>query len=270
MVAAVTAVDAHVHVHPEADVRALLDAAAHNLAAVALQIGASAWQGVLMLAEMRSADWFGATRSGVRQTLGWSIEPVSNDAGSLLATKPGAELTIIAGRQIVTAEGIEVLALATTAKIEDGLSLATTTLAAAEQKAIVVLPWGAGKWLGSRGSLVDRMLDGGAHAVFAGDNGGRPSFWPEPAAFRAARANGRPLLSGTDPLPLPGEEQRVGSFGFWLREALPADSPSRSLRERLLSATVDAVFPFGRPQRTLQFVKSQVQLRMRKAGASRG
>ncbi len=229
------------------------------------------WQGVLMLAEMRSADWFGATRSGVsRRLLAGRSNPCPMTPRVCSATRPGAELTIIAGRQIVTAEGIEVLALATTAKIEDGLSLATTTLAAAEQKAIVVLPWGAGKWLGSRGSLVDRMLDGGAHAVFAGDNGGRPSFWPEPAAFRAARANGRPLLSGTDPLPLPGEEQRVGSFGFWLREALPADSPSRSLRERLLSATVDAVFPFGRPQRTLQFVKSQVQLRMRKAGASRG
>ena len=116
MLDAVTVVDAHVHVHPGTDARALLDSAARNLAAVATEIGAQTWQGVLMLAEMRGADWFGATRRGAPQTPGWSIEPVADDAASLSATRPGVELTIIAGRQIVTAEGIEVLALATTAE----------------------------------------------------------------------------------------------------------------------------------------------------------
>ena len=49
-----------------------------------------------------------------------------------------------------------------------------------------------------------------------------------------------------------------------------ADAPSRSLRERLLGATVDSVFPFGRLQGAAQFLKSQVQLRMRKGNAARG
>jgi hypothetical protein len=270
MLDAVTVVDAHVHVHPGTEAGALLDSAARNLAAVATEIGAQTWQGVLMLAEMRGTDWFGSTRRRAPQAPGWSIEPVADDPASLSATKPGVDLTIIAGRQVVTAEGIEVLALATTAGIDDGLSLADTISAAVGHGALVVLPWGAGKWLGLRGRLVGEAVAAGTQPVFVGDNGGRPSFWPEPAVFGGAHAKGRPVLSGTDPLPLPGEERRVGSFGFWLHDSLTAEAPSRSLRERLLGASADNVFRFGHLQGAVRFLKSQVQLRMRKGNAVRG
>ena len=56
----------------------------------------------------------------------------------------------------------------------------------------------------------------------------------------------------------------AGEIGFRLLGALAAQSPSQSLRERLSSATFGSVFAFGRLQGAAQFIKSQVQLRMRK------
>ena len=49
---------------------------------------------------------------------------------------------------------------------------------ARESGALVVIPWGAGKWLGRRGAVLSRYLrsvdDPG---IFLGDNGGRPNAW---------------------------------------------------------------------------------------------
>lgn len=260
----VTVVDAHVHVHPNADVQMLLAAAALNLGAAAAKIGATTWQGILMLAEMRGADWFEEVERTRRRFGPWSIESMAPDSLSIHFVAPGMRLTIIAGRQIVTTEGIEVLALATRARIEDGSSLTATIAAASKRDALVVLPWGAGKWLGRRGRLVNDVIGVGTSGVFAGDNGGRPLFWPEGSAFRLARSKGHPVLPGTDPLPLPREELRVGSFGFVLEGDLQTDSPGSEIRERVRSARPGEIRSFGQLQGPLHFFRNQMALRFSK------
>jgi hypothetical protein len=259
----VTVVDSHVHVHAGTDVSALLDAASTNLSAVAARVGAEKAQHVLMLAEIQGSDWFEASCAKRTPLDRWKFESLTEDSASLVAKGPGAELTIIAGRQIVTSEGIEVLALATRARIDDGMTLGNTISTAVRHEALVVLPWGAGKWLGTRGRLVADAVAAGTPKLFVGDNGGRPSFWPEPAVFAIAEANGRPVLPGTDPLPLPREERRVGSFGFWLRGLVGATSPSRSLRDRLLNVAADGVVRFGQLQGPMLFLRNQLLLRIR-------
>lgn len=258
----VVLVDAHVHVHAHTDVDAMLDAAVANFAGVARRLQATAWQGVLMLCEVAGVDWFeSALRDGGARA--WRLQANAGEAGSLRASAGSRMLHIIAGRQVVTSEGIEVLALATPGHIPDGMDLPTTLAAAHAAGALVVLPWGAGKWLGRRGTLVAAALDEAPQwPLYAGDNSGRPFFWPAPAIFRRLRKRGRPLLSGSDPLPLPRQEQRVGGSGFSLPGPLRDDAPARALKERLAAAA--EVRGFGRRDGAWSFFHNQLMLRLRK------
>ncbi len=261
-------VDAHVHVHPDASVAGLFDAAARNFSAVAGGMCASRWQGVLLLTEMKQMDWFQsvAQKKTHDRYDSWTVSPIASEAVSLRAENAGTSLLIVAGRQIVTAEGIEVLALGTTTRIDDRHPLDATLDAVRNAQAITVLPWGVGKWIGRRGALVTNALRNAAsQQIFAGDNAGRPFFWPRPQAFDVAEASGRPVLPGTDPLPLPHAEQHVGANGFWVEGELPTDAPWSALRTRLLAAGCNDIKAFGARESVVRFFYSQLALRRNKA-----
>ena len=76
----------------------------------------------------------------------------NDEAESLTASsKSGQDLSIVAGRQIVTAENLEILALGFDAGLDDGLPIDEVILAVQAAGALCVLPWGFGKWTGKRG-----------------------------------------------------------------------------------------------------------------------
>lgn len=50
--------------------------------------------------------------------------------------------------------------------------------------------------------------------IMLGDNRERPWCWYRVPQFEMAAERGMRVLAGTDPLPLKGEERRVGSYGF--------------------------------------------------------
>jgi hypothetical protein len=256
-------VDAHVHVYPRFDPARLLFSAHENFARHMRASAApgAAWQGVLMLSETQSCDWFSQVRAaGDSQIHGWRLQPTADDI-SLLATGPAQQrVHIVAGRQINTREGVEVLTLASTVRIADGTPLESAIKQGLESVSVVVLPWGAGKWLGARGELVARTLQECSDKVFAGDNRGRPWIWPRPSVFAGCAARRRPVLPGTDPLPLAGHEKHVGTYGFVMRGALQELQPGLELRARLLGST--ALLPFGRRESLGGFALSQVRLRL--------
>ena len=264
-------VDGHVHMHPQFNTGQALDSAARNLALVARRFSCADSIGVLLLAEMHGHDWFGSTRGRVLNgsagvgtwTISLSGEPETLVARSAVQQR---KLLIIAGRQIVTAERIEVLALLTPGEFADGLSLDETLAAAHSAGAVVVLPWGVGKWLGRRGELVRRALlrHTPARPVLAGDNGGRPWCWPRPRIFTTAELSGVPLLPGTDPLPLPKQETRIGSFGLAFAGRLPLELPAAVLRTWLVEPSSRAPARlFGKPERVSRFLRNQIWLRIR-------
>ena len=249
----------------------MLDSARHNFLKLMPQ-SAGVLPGLpeaflLLLTETKGSDFFadlkGKADNGRYLTPGgWRIAG-TQEAESLRVTRDdwAGRLFILAGRQVVTAEKIEVLALATPGKIADGLSLEQTVEAVRRLEGLAVLPWGVGKWLGKRGKIVDNFVQSAApDGLFVGDNGGRPFFWPAPRLFRTAAARGIRMLPGSDPLPLATEESRVGSCGGWISGELTDPHPAEEFR-RLLTDPSRPIVPFGRRMGGWRFLRVQAALR---------
>ena len=261
-------VDGHVHVHGCFDVAKVLDAAADNFAAAARALGGErGYDAVLCLVESRGERFLDGVRTGRigrvwRGRHGyWEVEE-SCEPETLVVRRGGTKLNVIAGRQLVTRERLEVLALGTTASLPEGEAMETTLAAVRDVGAAAVLPWGVGKWLGARGAVVARVLaDPKWRHVLLGDNGNRLGLGPDPRQFELARRAGRAVLPGSDPLPLPGEEARVGAYGFAVDVALDPLRPAAALLALLQSGSAYVVF--GRREPLTRFVGNQLALKLK-------
>jgi hypothetical protein len=262
-------VDGHVHLHGCFDVARVFDAAAANFASAARAIaGERQYDAVLCLVEMRGERFLEGvrTRRNGRVWRGrhgfWEAEETC-EPETLVVRRGSTRLTVVGGRQLVTRERLEVLALATTASLPEDETIETTLAAVRDAGAAAVLPWGVGKWLGSRGAVVARVLaDPKWRHVLLGDNGNRLELGPEPAQFALARRAGRAVLPGTDPLPLPGEEARVGAYGFAVDVALDPLRPAAALLALLRSGSTYAVF--GRREPLTRFFGNQLALKRKR------
>ena len=253
-------VDGHVHLYPEFDPARFVVAAATNLAAAAhaAGIGPDRTANVLLLVETPRETGFADLRDGSLVLSGWRAEAAAlGDPAVILTPETGGQpLILVAGRQIQTAERIEVLAFATTAAPPaDGTSLDEVLAALATQGVPAVLPWGAGKWIGRRGRRVRAAL--AAHpGVLLGDNAGRPIGWPSPKIFDRA-----PVLPGSDPLPYPGAEAGVGRYGFLLEGPIDLARPGAAIRDALLGLTATPR-RVGRRVGPLGFIVGQTRMRL--------
>lgn len=266
-------IDAHVHIYDCFDLDIFFDSALANFQTTAERNGFKnrPFSSLLLLTEGSSCAWFqqmvtrmGTDRNIDTPTKRWTLS-MAEEALSLTACRydsPGKKICLVAGRQIVTAENIEVLALFCTTRIDEGLSLNETVETIRQANGLAVLPWGAGKWLGKRGKILQDFVAGyEKKGLFLGDNGGRPRFLPTPTLFYLAREKGISILPGTDPLPLPHEATRVGSFGFFMDpHLLDLNFPARSVRDLLLTGK-QALSPFGQLQNFRSFFTDQLRLR---------
>jgi hypothetical protein len=143
-----------------------------------------------MLTETARADCFKrlSARADVEESgLGeWRLRH-TEETGSVTAERHGQCLYIIAGRQIVTAERLEVLALGFEGLVPDGEPIRQVIDRVRSAAAVAVIPWGFGKWWGRRGKVVSGLLkDHERLGFFLGDNGGRTAFLGRPAHFEDA------------------------------------------------------------------------------------
>lgn len=82
-------------------------------------------------------------------------------------------LILIAGRQIITQESLEVLAIGTLGEFDDGQSLEKTVELISSRGAVAILPWAFGKWWFKRGERVrDFIQKYNGERLFVGDNAG--------------------------------------------------------------------------------------------------
>jgi hypothetical protein len=262
-------VDAHVHLHECFDPGTFFRSAAANVRWWAGHEGIDGEvTGVLLLSESADADRFDQlARGGGPPAPAWRLEE-SPGPEALLLRSQGKRLLVIAGRQIATKEGLEVLSLASRRRLPDGRPFLATVEAVQDAGAVPVIPWGFGKWWRGRGRLVREAVRAATPGeLYLGDNGGRPAQGPEPELFRYARERGIGVLPGSDPLPFRSHETRAGSYGFVLNEG-SLEEPAAALRSRLGSGLQPGTY--GSRASVISFVAWQLRMRLRKKVGSSG
>ena len=258
-------VDGHVHYYPNFDRDRFLDSALANFRRAACTSGTRPeYAGWLLFAESAGMHYFRAFRDAVGQATGgaWTFQG-TDEAESLVARRDvGAKLVLIAGRQIITAEGLEVLALCCDTEVDDGQPLATVVGAASRLDAIVVLPWAFGKWWFRRGDLIDRFVKSAEPSrIFLGDNGGRARLGPRPRPFRVAESRGIAILPGSDPFPLNYDAKRIGKYGFAIEGTMERSRPAAGLKH-LLRHSARPPSAYGCPIGIIGFCVNQLLIRL--------
>jgi len=223
--------DAHVHIYPFYDLAAVLGHLAANLGAHAGEVAT-----VALLAERSDCHAFRDMSAYEAQLAeeGWSVSAASDDLAWILLREGGLSLYVVAGRQVVTAERLEVLALTADADLPDGLSAAEAVGRVADEGAVPVLAWAPGKWFGGRGRVVRQLIDAAVPGgLLIGDTSLRPTCWAEPLLMRRARRRGLRILCGSDPLPFAGEERVAGTYASVLGAEFDPARPVASIRRAL-------------------------------------
>lgn len=237
-------IDAHVHLHDPAHVIDDLRQAFDNFA----RQKSAANTAVIMLAERRGYQVFNQLKKQLITT---------DEDESLYFEHKGHRMLILAGRQIVTAEGLEILGLASCTQIFDGLPATLVINHLQEEDALAVLPWGVGKWLGKRGKLIDDLIENAQPGqLFLGDNAGRPGLWGVPQ-FNS----GLIVLPGSDPLPLSGSAQTIGCFGAMMQARLSSQTPAAELKN-LMRNRRTPLQRFGETSPAIRFISDQLRLRL--------
>ena len=224
-------VDFHGHLYPRYDPDKLLRSLVEN--GKKRFPGSRAGIPVFCLAERMGQRWFANTQAkGIHQLgCGWTATPC-DDRLSLRLEKEEQVVFIVAGRQIISTERLEVLSLALDLSMDDSSATETVIERILESGGIPVLPWSPGKWMGQRGRVVQRMLDRfGPGKVLIGDTIMRPTSYSGGRVFRESKRAGFVHLPGSDPLPMSGEESQAGRYSALID--IPCEQPGAEIREYL-------------------------------------
>lgn len=261
-------IDAHVHIYDCYDQEMLFDSAWNNFSIHAAQMGQKGdFSGVLLLADRKGQDFFSEIQSqcinDLPSSIGkWQVEFTPEKRAIQLSTVDGQRLHVLRGWQLVSLEGVEVLSLMHWERPEDGLPLAEQ-IAMCQGTGVVVIPWAFGKWFGKRGRVLAEAMESTASShFFLGDNGGRPGVLPS-SLLKGYWRNNLPLISGSDPLPIPGEEKRVGSFGVCI-DFPDGDDNLCTFLERYFTGGKGDCQNFGSMSGVIPFLRSQYLLRKSK------
>jgi len=152
------------------------------------------------------------------------------------------ELCLVAGRQIVTRERLEILGLGMEEIVPDGIPAEEAVGKVIAAGGLPALAFSPGKWLFNRGKIAFALAERHQENILIGDSALRPAGWPEPEIMR--RAKGK-ILPGSDPLPLPGDEKYAGCYGFIYQGSFDISKPLTSMKE-IIAATPPAIIPAGR------------------------
>lgn len=221
------AADTHVHIYPGHDPGLTLSTALKRLR------GYGASVAVVALTERQDCVFFREIRAG-RHVVGWDLAPCAEAEAVLARNRDGEELYIFAGRQVVTRERIEILALTTDGELADGQPADQVLAQVRAIGGVPVLAWAPGKWFFGRGRLVKRLIKKATpDTLLLGDTSLRPTIWPEPCLMRRAARRGLHIVCGSDPLPVPGEEQQAGRYASLWEAHFDRARPVTTFRQLL-------------------------------------
>jgi hypothetical protein len=263
-------VDGHVHIYDCFDLEKFFKIAVTWLEHFynTLYANGSPYVNILLLTEGKTDDFFSQLKKnrGFPNDSGYRVLDTKEEESIILAKDDQPQCYILKGRQIVTEENLEVLAIATGQFLEDGLPIETVLETLFENRTISVLAWGVGKWFFKRGKVIEGIIDRNMSPyLLVGDNSGRPTFWSTPGLFKRARALDIPLLSGSDPLPFKQEIYKVGSYGFSVEGEFNPGEPAGSLRDILASPGIyEMIDRFGHRDNIVSFFRRQSKIYFKK------
>ena len=224
--------DTHVHIYPVHDAAGLIRSCADRLRGQAQSPDAVC---ALFLTEGKGFHFFDRLRDGSHGLPdAFRVAPAAEPEAVRVTWGDQASAWIFAGRQIVTAERLEILALTSLDGIPDGAPTGRTVEGVHESGAIPVLSWAPGKWFFQRGDVVRDVIEGHAPGhLLIGDTALRPTLWPEPSLMKTARCKGLAVLAGSDPLPFAGDETQAGGYGVRGDLDFDKNKPVSSVRKWL-------------------------------------
>lgn len=226
--------DGHVHLYPCYRMETALASLVANLFGLGRPAASHAARAGL-LAERYDCRIFRGLHAGSLRVPGWDVTPLSDEGGeSVVAASGNDKVYLLPGRQVATAERLEVLALLTDADLPDGVPVKETIDAVHDAGGLPALNWAPGKWLFGRARIVNDLFASvpPAHLLVC-DTSLRPIGWNEPRAMREAGRHGFTVIAGSDPLPFPGQERLAGTYGFVADAPFDENAPAASLRHAL-------------------------------------
>ena len=266
--------DAHVHVHRCYALDRFFESAWANLSRHAGQpsAGSTGTVKMLLLTESAHEHYFDRATAKAPDNGDWAPLAAADgwrvrrtpDARCLELGSDDKNLFLVAGCQVATSDGLEVLWLGTRERVDDGQPIRSVLEATRGEDALRVIPWGAGKWWFARGRLLDDLLaEFGSEGVCVGDESGRPWFWPTPRHVTQSIEAGILNLPGTDPLPFPGEVTTVGRMGLRIDAPWSASDPVGSLLTAIRSSPTQPE-TFAELESVSKFFVNQFRMQIRK------
>ena len=170
-------------------------------------------------------------------------------------------LYIFAGRQLVTKENLEVLSLVSDINLPDKAKPIEEVIQAVKDSGgIPALNWAPGKWFSHRGKVIEEQIENNSpDNLFIGETTMRPTVWLKPKLIKRAERKGFRVMAGSDPLPFPGEENGIGSFGFLIEGDFDPDNPAQSIRT-IISDSSNPIKLIGKRNKILTFSKRQFKI----------
>lgn len=240
--------DGHVHFYPAYDLGAALGHLIRNLDRIAGAPPGTPVFRLALLAEAGVYRFFDQIRDGNLNVApaGLTVRPMAESQTLEISVRDQGAVCLIAGRQVATRERLEVIGIGLDRLVPDGRPAAETIERIREAGGLPLLPWAVGKWLFGRGRLVHQLIDRYARdGLSVGDSALRPTLWPTPRWLHYAQAQALAIIPGTDPLPLPGDEGRMGTYGFTCEGPFDTEKPLAALRT-LIATRPASIRPAGR------------------------
>lgn len=203
-----TILDTHLHLYPEYN----LPRAFNQLLDRSAQLGKDVRR-VACLAERHDCHYFQSLAAGETKLEGFNIKAINEVELQLSREQDKLSVILLPGRQVITKENIEVLALACPEPVVDGQPALDVIYQINQLKAVPVISWSPGKWFGKRGELVKKLItELDSSSFLIGDTTLRPYGWLTPVLIKQAVQRGFGVIAGSDPLPFAGEEQWLGAY----------------------------------------------------------
>lgn len=244
--------DAHLHLYPCFNLNRALDIVWDRLNQWSSP-GAPRPRFMALVAERTGdpplSDWI--ARPPARAGGTWSISAEKGRGIWLCQRSDGASITLIVGCQFATREKMEVLTLGPQAVPLNGLPIREIVAYLRATGQIPILPWSPGKWLFKRGRIVQELVEQMAPALALCDTAIRPRGIPAPAIFARARHLNCHIFAGSDPLPLAGEENGLGSYATGLADVDASGDPVEIVQNALTNPSKPVAI-LGRRNSVLQ------------------